>query len=283
MPDPKPQASGWGPPPTPKAKQPQVSADPYTAQPSAWAEPDNKSTYLEPDYHDVYHAYVKNPTPETAAPLLTALHPVINEALRSYAGGESTTGTARARAKVMALDAVRRYDPNRAKLRTHILSFTRGLRRVVERSTAPVYVPEQWRLDARKVDMTYPDMRDELGREPSDAELADRVGISLDRLKRARQVPGVLAGSQAEGSGVELDAPDQKAWNLWLQGIYHDSDPIDQVILEHSFGMHGKPILPAKDIAAKLNRSGGAISLRKARLDKELELYKVFMQGRSGR
>jgi hypothetical protein len=64
-------------------------------------------------------------SPEAAANLLTTVSPIIDKALKSYAGGESNTATLRARAKTMALEAVRRYDPTRAKLETHLLSHLR--------------------------------------------------------------------------------------------------------------------------------------------------------------
>lgn len=238
------------------------------------------SNLLENNFKVPYEAYMKSPGPETSGPLLAALKPVIDESLRSYAGSESQTATARARAKVMALDAVTRYDPSRAKLRTHLLSHLRGLRRTVERSISGVYVPEQWKIDSRRVDAAVTDARDELGREPSDAEISDRAGLPIDRVRRARQVPGVLAGSQFEG-GFEFNHPGEKAWKSWVDGIYHDSDPKDQVILEYSLGLHGKPVLPANEIATMLGLSGGAISQRKARLQIELDGFETFMRGRS--
>lgn len=229
----------------------------------------------------MYHAYRQQPNSQNTAALLKSVNPVIDEALRSYASTEATTATARARAKILTLEAVQRYDPDKAKLRTHLLSHLRGLRRQTERSTSGVYVPEQWRLDSQKVELAYSDAKDELGREPSDAELVERTGIPLVRIRRARAVPGVLASSQMEGS-MDASDPDEKAWNRWVDGIYHDLDPIDQVILEHSIGMHGKEVLPATVLAQKINLSPGSVSQRKARIQTMLDQYSKFMKGRSG-
>lgn len=265
MPQPK---LTWPEPPKPDAP------DPWAAAP---APPD----LLEPEYAPAVRAYRTDPTPETAAPVLAAVRPVIDEALKSYAGTEAPTATARARAKVLTLQAVARYDPARAKLRTHLLSHLRGLRRTAERSTAGVYVPEQWRIDARKVDAAYADARDELGREPSDAELADRVGLPLVRVRRARAVPGVLSGSQAPDAAVDLTRPDERAWNRWVDGIYHDVDPVDQTIMDHSLGLHGRAVLPANRIAELVNLSPGAVSQRKARIQKQLDEFESFTYGSS--
>ena len=236
---------------------------------------------LEPQYADPYRAYVAAPGPETSGPLLTALRPVVDEALKSYAGSEAQSPTLRARAKQMALEAVRRYDPARAKLRTHLLSHLRGLRRVAERTTSAVYVPEQWRLDARRVDSALSELRDELAREPSEAELSARTGLPPARIRKAVQVPGVLASSQA-GDAVPVSHPSQRAWETWVRAVHADLNPTDQVILEHSLGeLFGRPTLPANQIAKKLNVSPGLVSQKKARIQQQLDEFDNFM-GRGG-
>lgn len=234
---------------------------------------------IEPHLAPAYFDYAQNRTPESADKLLSAVSPIIDESLRSYGGTESTSVTARARAKKMALEAARRYDPSRAKLRTHLLSHLRGLRRVTERMTSGVYVPEQWKLDARHVEAVTRDARDELGREPSDAEISDRTGIPLDRVRRSRGVPGVVAASQFEGS-VASNAGDDKAYKNWTEAVYTELSPIDQVILEHSFGMHAKPVLPGNKIAEMVGLSPGAVSQRRSKIQQQLDEYDAFL-GRS--
>lgn len=246
------------------------------AEATPWETPDAKPDLLEPHFRDVYNAYKTNPGPETAGPLLNTLRPVIDESLRSYGGTEASTATARARAKIMALDAVNRYDPNRAKLRTHLLSHLRGLRRTVARSTAGVYMPEQWRIDSHRVEAATNDARDELGREPSDAEIADRTSLPLGRVRRARAAPGILAGSQFDNA-FEFNTPSVQAYQRWLDTIYHDVDAKDQVIMDHSLGLHGRDVLPANQIATMLGVSNGAISQRRLKLQKMIDQYDSFM------
>lgn len=265
-----------GVPATPAPPKPQTGS-PASATP--WGGVRAPSLGLEPEYHDAYYDYIKNKSPESASRILNAVSPVIDKALKSYAGGEGETPTMRARAKTLTLEAVRRYDPTKAKLSTHLLSHLRGLRRITERATSAVYIPEGTKIDARKLDATRADMADELGREPSDAELSARIGIPLDRIVRARTVPGVLSASQTGGEVGAVDKVDPRSWDAWVRAIHADSGPIDQVILEHSFGMFGKPALPANEIAARLNLSPAAISLRKQRLQADLDMYQTFLGG----
>lgn len=232
---------------------------------------------LEPEYAAPYRAYARSPTPENADALLSAVRPVLSEAVRSYAGGEAGSPTTTARAKSLALEAFSRYDPDRAKLRTHLLSHLRGLRRQTARSASPVYVPEGWRANAVRMSAALPDLEDRLGREPSDAELADHMGIGLDQVRRARSVPGVLASGQMADAQPSGPVVDPEAWKTWTEAVYLDSTPVDQVILDHGFGLHGKPVLTGGQIAKKLNISPGAVSQRKAKLQQQLNEYHTFL------
>ncbi len=263
-------------PPSPGPRPPKIPRPWAAAAPPADAQTD----LLEPEYRAPVLAYLKSPTPHTAGPVLDAVSPVIDEAMRSYAGTESQAATARAKAKTLTLEAVRRYDPARAKLRTHLLSHLRGLRRAVERQSGGVYVPEQWRIDSRTVAATHADLRDELGRDPSDAEVADRTRIPLDRVRRSRKVPLVMGSSRAGGEGVQLAAPSERAWNKWVEGVYHELHPTDQVVLEHSFGLFGNPVSSGQDVAKRLNLSPGAVSQRKARIQGMLDEFDSFMGSR---
>lgn len=272
--------SSWAnPPQLPTSGMPaQPKAQGISAASSPWGGIKPQTQGLEPHFEEHYNKYMASRSPESASTLLKTLSPVIDKALKSYAGGEAVTGTMRARAKTMALEAVRRYDPTKAKLETHLLSHLRGLRRVSERATSGVYVPEAHKLDARKLDAARVDLADELGREPSDHELAGRLQLPIERIVRARAVPGVMSSSQTGGEVAATPGKiDPKAWDTWLKIIHADLGDIDKVILERSFGMHGHPVTPANEIAKMLNLSGAAISLRKQRIQRELDTFDDFM------
>lgn len=255
-----------------KVSLPWADADkPPPAQPGA------PPSLLEPEHAPAYNAYVASPSPKNATALLTSIHPILTEAVRSYAGSEVGSATTMANAKSLALQAVGRYDPSRAKLRTHLLSHLRGLRRQTSRASGGVYYPEATRIDAQRLDAALPDLRDDLGREPSTAELADHLGIDMKRIEKARGVSGVLTGSQMADTGFAAKKVDPAAWDTWLKIVHVDSNPIDQVILEHSFGLFGKPILSGGEIAKKLRLSPGAISQRRARLQSSIDEYDAFL------
>lgn len=182
----------------------------------------------------------------------------------------------------MALDAMKRYDPSKAKLRTHLMFQLQGLRRVSARESQILSVPEQVALDLNNLRQSENVLRDKLGRDPADSEVADHTGLSIKRLTYIRGMhPSYAEGSYQrptdEGEDIYQPAVQDKAnVKQWHEFVYHDLGPIDQVIMEHTLGLHNKPILQNAEVARKLGVSPGAISQRKARIQGKLDLRDEF-------
>ena len=58
----------------------------------------------------------------------------------------------------------------------------------------------------------------------------------------------------------------QEMENYWTEIVYQYLGPVDQNIMEMALGMHGQKKLSNLEIAKKLNRSPGAITQRKVRI-----------------
>lgn len=235
---------------------------------------------LEPDYEPHYTAWKTQPTPEATDALLGSVKPILNEALRTYGSDAAASPTMRGKAKVMALKAMGTYDPARAKLRTHLLTQLQGLRRLAARETQLVRVPEQLGLDRLRLLNSENELRDRLGRDPSDHELADHAGLSRRRIGRIRQVPG----AHAEGAMTRIDEEGTGVWQpavqsgigdrtraLWQEMVMMDLDPINQVIMRDTLGLNGQPVRSNQEIAQRLRLSPGAISQRKAKIQEKLD------------
>jgi hypothetical protein len=157
-----------------------------------------------------------------------------------------------------------------------------SLRRHAAAGQTAVRVPERLRLDRVHVERARGDLVDRLGREPSDAELTSHAGLSVDRLRRVRLAH---PGEFAEGTFAHPDAEDggpampgrpvgpaaDPAADPWVRFVYGGLAAEDQLVLEHSLGMHGKPVLPKKRIARMLGVSPAAVTQRAERLNRLLE------------
>lgn len=236
--------------------------------------------YLEPEFEKPYSFWQKDPTPENTDNLLKAINPVLTAAIRTYGGKGSPT--LQSRAKVLALDAIKRYDPTKAKLRTHLMFQLQGLRRYSAKETQILSIPEQIALDLNNLREAENQLRDDLGRDPSDSEISDYTGLTKKRLEYIRKVrPSYSEGFfiRPGDEGEDQFSPAVKQRNnvkQWHEFVYNDLSNIDRVIMEYTFGMHGKPVLANKDIAKKLNLSPGAVSQRKAKIQSLLDLRDEF-------
>jgi DNA-directed RNA polymerase specialized sigma subunit len=237
------------------------------------------NSYLEDEYKPAYDAWKLDQTPPGNAAFLEAIHPIVQKGVQMY-GGDSPLSASRGR--LMALDAVRKYDPSRSRLQSHLLNQMQGLRRVTQQQSQVMRVPERVLLENQQLHKQTQELMDDLGREPTDAELADRMGLSMPRLTRIRKFqPGMSSGQIEEqnpmsGGGVGQIPGQRDAADLWAEVVYQDLSPMDQAIMERTLGMRGHKKMSNQDLARHLSRSPGAITQRKMKiqqlLDQEREL-----------
>jgi DNA-directed RNA polymerase specialized sigma subunit len=240
---------------------------------------EGQTDYLEPEYRGPFEAWKANDNPSTSGQLLQSLQPVLNTALRSYVGTK-VSPTMRARARLLALDSLKNYDPARAKIRTHLLSQMQGLRRMTARENQIISIPERVGLELGYVRDGEKVLGDRLGRDPTTVELADHLQMSPRRIAHVRQAkPGLAEGQamRADDEGHEevvlpgVAAESRKDLDHWYRFIYDDLSPQDKLIMEHSLGLFGRSILPKQDIARKLRITPGAVSQRAARIQQKLD------------
>jgi DNA-directed RNA polymerase specialized sigma subunit len=230
--------------------------------------------YLEDEYKPAYETWKANPTPESNLTMLQSIDPIVQKGVKMY-GGDSPLAASRGR--LLALDALRKYDPTRSRLQSHVLNQMQGLRRITQQQSQVIKAPERVLLESQRLRESHQELSDELGREPTDAELTDKLGISMSRLSKIRKYqPGISSGRVEEldpmSGGAAGRLPNQRdAEDLWAEIVYQDLNPIDQKIMELSLGMRGQGKLSNQEIARKLNRSPGAITQRKIKIQQLLD------------
>lgn len=233
---------------------------------------------LEKDYEPAFQAWKIKPTQQTRSELLRAVNPIIDKGLRTYGGGSAASPTLRSQAKRIALDSFGTYDPAKGSLQTHLLTNMRRLQRLGAQEAQVISLPERVALNKKWLDETENELRYELGRDPSDMEIADRSGLSLKRIAYIRQAHPVASTSQIEAASEDGSMP---ASNLpgvadprqqaWEEFVYYDLSPTDQAIFDMTLGRHGRQQFSTTDIARKLGISPGAVSQRTAKIQQKLD------------
>lgn len=233
-----------------------------------------KITGVADDFNDVYAQWQQQRTPELNSKLLTSVQPVIDTALSSY-GGSNTSPALRSRAKIMALKAFDSFDPNRGNVRTHLLSQLQGLRRLAAKEQNIIGIPEQVGLDFQKLDTAENELRDQLSRDPTDEELADFTGLSVRRIQKVKSFHKPVASGMLDQETTEDSYTGEVASHLpgrheatdaWLEFVYGDLTPTDKLVMDMTLGRNGRRRTSTQEIARRLNMTPGAVSQRAAKI-----------------
>jgi DNA-directed RNA polymerase specialized sigma subunit len=152
-----------------------------------------------------YTEWKKEPSPENLAKVVTALDPTINAEIQRYSGPKPLL---RSKAKLLAVNAVRTYDPNRgAHIRSWLVTQLQPLSRYGQQ-LRPVHASEMAIRQAAELNRLEKEYGDMHGRNPTLPELADEVGIPVARIQKIRkQVKPVIS----ESAFMEADDEEGKS------------------------------------------------------------------------
>jgi DNA-directed RNA polymerase specialized sigma subunit len=228
---------------------------------------------LESNYAEAYRSWKTNDNEETRENLLTTLSPAIERNVRGIAGGDPNY--LRIRAKILAMNAMGKYDPEKSSLDTYLNHQLMPLRRTARQQMNILGLPDRLLMASRQLENAETELTDELGRLPTTVELADKLSLSLKQIERIRQMgharnTGRSLTQDEEGQISDAEAvtrrlPDEYRHQYVLSALRND--PKSAIIYEHDEGLHGRVSLSTAALAEKLGLSPGAISQRRNRID----------------
>jgi DNA-directed RNA polymerase specialized sigma subunit len=224
---------------------------------------------LEPELHEPYKLWQKQPTLESTGRLLSAIGPHIDQAIR--ANVKNTNPLLRSRAKQLAIKTLHQYDPERSSMRTFLQSQFQGLKRIQRDQLNPIHVPERLAMDQGRLVEGESDLEANLGRMPTTAELADHLGMHPAKIAHLRRLSGGVPEGHFLSSTSSEDNPGGFAppvegglGHMAVEMVYGDLPTRDQLILELTLGLHGRRAHSNEEIAKKLRVTPGLISQRKS-------------------
>lgn len=227
------------------------------------------------DGESAYAEWLRDKSPENMSKVVDAYAPTINSEIMRYSGSKPLL---RSRARILAVKAVKSFNPmSGARLQSWIVTNLQPLSRYGQKQRQDVHVPEVAMRQAAAVARVTEEMKDDLGRDPTDAELADELHISVDRVKKVRKmaVPSVYASS------LEQKAMDSESYSepgvitpsqvpFAQEAVYQGLDARDRIIFDSITGSHGAQMTPAKQVAATLGVSPAFVSQRAADIGRQI-------------
>jgi len=207
------------------------------------------------------------------AKLFTQVEPVIQKEVSRWATGPVARPVLNIEAKKLSLKAFQNFDPNSARLNTHLTNNLKGLSRIVYTYANPARLPEHQTLKLGNFISTRHELEEDLGREPTTQELAEGLAWSNNEVARLQgELRTGYSTSQPTPQGFDRFTADR----TMLDFIYNDLVDQDKLVFEHTTGYGGKPILQAKDIMRVTGMTQGQISHSKRRIKKLVDGTRGF-------
>ena len=219
----------------------------------------------------------KTKSPQLYFELMQQYNPMIHKTVNQYKTTGLSVPTLKARAQENFINALDSYKPEfKTQPMTHIYNHLRRVQRHATESITSGRIPEHRNLKMATFNTVKKSLEDELGREPSAVEIADELGWSPRQVEvMEKEIGGEVSASGAPmpfyGNSVSFEHKDLAN----AEYLYHSDIPNqDRVILEHTFGFYGKPVLNNKQIAQQLHTNEMAISRSKKKLSDMLKKYR---------
>lgn len=213
----------------------------------------------------LYEQWINEPTSENFQKLYRAAEPVINYAIGYYAKDLANSPSLKLKAKKIVYECVKNYDKSKGSLVNYLMMYLQRLQRYAGQQRRMIQQSENLAMKLMDLQKTEQELSAELGRAPTTIELADKMGISVDAIERIRKRGRIgIAESQVPEwvEGRQLGYESEEMMDLLKNYYYFDADPASKYILEHKFGLFGRPIKSNTEIAKDLGMSPSAITQR---------------------
>mgnify|MGYP000090028857 CR=1 FL=1 len=227
-------------------------------------------TKLEKEMVAPYTAWKAGRSPVTNKGMLTALQPSIDKGINIHMPGQSNP-LLNSQAKLMALRALDTYDPEKAALGTHVINTLQGLKRQNTKMSSLLKVPERAAQEHGAILGATRELTEELGYEPDETQVADRLGIAVSRIRKLHGLQHGISEGSFEGDNMYASSSGAKIPNIVIDLVADDLGSMDRRIFDHTLGLRGREVKSATELARMLKVSPGYISQRRRSIQEMMD------------
>lgn len=215
----------------------------------------------------------KSRNPTDFAKLVIRYQPALNFVVNKYRTTGLPPATLKAQATTQLIKAFESYDGSKgAAPITHIYNGLQKVQRSASESLMSGHVPEARSMKRSTFTIVRDNLSDSLGREPSNAEMADELSWNVKEVDRMQsEMKGETTASNAPfdfyGNSTKGESKDR----VLVDYLYHELDGPQKVIFEHTFPFYGKEQLNNKEIAKRLNTSEMYVHREKKKLSNKIQ------------
>jgi DNA-directed RNA polymerase specialized sigma subunit len=195
--------------------------------------------------------------------LMDSLAPVIRAEV-SRASGSLPTAALSAEAKKWTIKAIQSYDPSKGTaLATHVNNYLPKIRRMNYKFQNAVRLPENMQLKYHEYNHSLTMLRDELNRDPTDEELARKLGWSKPQtIKFKNSLYSDLIESSSEKPGEYTQFNEQA---ILMEHLLSQLDEQEKFILDNI------KLMSSTELASKLDVNINRLNYLKNKLKNKIE------------
>ncbi len=211
--------------------------------------------------------------------LLRSITPLLTYQVNRFTASGLPKNALQTESRKLALEAFDTYNPNKSALNTHIVNHQKHLQRFVLNYQNIGRIPESRGLAISKFENIKRNLMEELDREPTAAELSKELKWPIKEIDRMESElrKDLSIAPQNEDDYFEDSIFQTDESKDIRDFIYYDVGNEDKLIMEYYFGIKGKPRLPIKDIALRINKPEHYVRKRlKFLYDKKEEVDKYL-------
>lgn len=218
---------------------------------------------------DAWKKWKKDPSPQNLDNIMHQLNPLIQSEVNRWQGVLSPT-TLKAKAKLLTVHALHTFnDKKNVPLSVHTMNNLKKLSRTTYSFQNVARIPEHRTLKISSFNRAENELTENLGRIPSTAEVADRLGWRETEIIRMRKdLRKELVGSEPISPNA-IDEQDSSERQLSF--IYHTLNPEEQSLMEVTTGYNGQKVLQNNDIQKKFGWTPNQLSYKKKKLIKKIK------------
>lgn len=252
--------------------------DPYQF-PNKWKVPGGTSQRSEKKRQelDLWRQWKESKeNPKYLEPLLTSLKPTIDYRVNMYAPANVYKPALRAKANNLTINALRRFDPTKAQLNTHVTNHLKGLNRWTGKHQNVARITEERIAIIGQYNASKSKLKELFGYEPTAQQIAEDLKIPVKTVKKLElENRSDLVASAFEGDAFadDLDMPqlDREIMNLLEYSLSTD----ELRMWEYLYGIKGKKqVVKGGDLARKLGWSQSKVSQVRKSIHDKLSFYR---------
>lgn len=193
--------------------------------------------------NNLFNQWKKSQDKQAFQQLYTSMKPLLDSAARKASFGSNLPKSAHEiYAAQNFMDSLKTFDPNKGvRLQTHVYGAVhQKAKRLNYKYQNLGHIPEPRAAQIGVFTTVRDNLQQDLGREPSAAEIADTMNTSLKDVQRLqREIQRDLSLSSLEEQAITVSPQEEEV----LTYLYYELSNEEKVVYDYIFGKHGKPAM----------------------------------------